>query len=67
MKPTKGLPAAIGSVAPRGLAAQGIRTLEQVAKHSEEELLQFHGVGPKAVRTIKEELAKLKLHLKKSS
>src|SRR5690606_26690263 len=58
-------PPEIGKVASRELAANGIHTHEQTKSYSERELLAIHGVGPKAVRIIKEELAKKKLHLKK--
>ncbi|MCX4835128.1 helix-hairpin-helix domain-containing protein [Streptomyces sp. NBC_01016] len=54
---TGDLPAAIGRPATRALLSAGIDTLERVARHSEAELLAMHGVGPKAVRVLKEELA----------
>ncbi|MHC5260477.1 MmcQ/YjbR family DNA-binding protein [Streptomyces sp. UC4497] len=54
---TGDLPAAIGRPATRALLGAGIDTLERVARHSEAELLALHGVGPKAVRVLKEELA----------
>ncbi len=47
----------IGKVARRELGVNGITTLAQVAKKSEQELLAIHGVGPKAVRILKEALA----------
>lgn len=58
-------PSTMGKVAPRELAVNGIHTLQQTTKYTEKELLAIHGVGPKAVRIIKEALAKKKLHLKK--
>lgn len=51
------LPAAIGRPATRALAAAGLTTLDRIAEHSEGELLAMHGVGPKAVRILVEELA----------
>ena len=51
------LPSGIGSVAPAALADQGITTLEQVAEMTDRELLRIHGVGPKAVRLLREALA----------
>jgi hypothetical protein len=48
------LPKAIGAPATRALASAGITTLAQVAALSEAELLAMHGVGPKAVRLLKE-------------
>ena len=47
----------IGQVARRELAAHGITTLEEVARRTEQELLAIHGVGPKAVRILREALA----------
>lgn len=62
--PRGDFPATMGRVASRELAANGVHTLKQVTKYTEKELLAIHGVGPKAVSIIKEELAKMKLHLK---
>ena len=50
------LPPGIGSPAHRALIAAGITRLEQFTSISEDELLKLHGVGPKAVRIIKESL-----------
>jgi hypothetical protein len=50
------LPKAIGRPATRALASAGITTLAQVAALSEAELLAMHGVGPKAVRLLREAL-----------
>lgn len=47
----------IGKVARRELGVHGITTLDQVAITTERELLAIHGVGPKAVRILKETLA----------
>jgi hypothetical protein len=46
------LPAAIGRAATRALLGAGISTLAQVATRTEQELLDLHGVGPKAVRIL---------------
>lgn len=48
------LPQTIGNVAKRALANEGITDLKDLTKYSEEELLQLHGVGPKAIRILKE-------------
>jgi len=55
------LPAKIGKPATRSLAAEGVTSLDQVAKWSEVRLLQLHGVGPKAIRILRDELAKRRL------
>ena len=48
---------AIGRVAQRELAVHGLTTYAQLAERSPAELLAIHGVGPKAVRILGEELA----------
>ncbi len=47
----------IGSPATNALREIGVTTLEGVRRMSEKELLALHGVGPKAVRILKEALA----------
>jgi predicted flap endonuclease-1-like 5' DNA nuclease len=49
-------PASMGKVAPRELAVHDITTFAQVADRTERELLAIHGVGPKAIRILREEL-----------
>jgi DNA-directed RNA polymerase alpha subunit len=51
-------PMDLGRPAHRALAAAGITRLEQFTSISEEELLKLHGIGPKAIRIIKESLCK---------
>ncbi len=50
------LPKAIGGPATRALVGVGITTLAQVAERTEAELKALHGVGPKAIRVLKEAL-----------
>ncbi|KJQ54842.1 hypothetical protein [Microbacterium sp. SA39] len=50
------LPAAMGRVARRELALRGFTRLEQFDGASEKELLAIHGVGPKAIRILREHL-----------
>lgn len=50
------LPPAIGRPATRALAGAGLSSLEDVARHTESELLAMHGVGPKAIRILGEAL-----------
>lgn len=57
-------PPAMGRPANAALVNIGITTLEQVAMLTEKELLAVHGVGPKAVRILKELLAQQGLSLK---
>ncbi len=56
MNPSSGapLPPGIGKPALRALAAVGVTRLEQAAALSDRELSALHGVGPKAVRLLRE-------------
>ena len=47
----------IGKVARRELALHGISGYDQLAARRSDELLAIHGVGPKAIRILAEELA----------
>jgi len=51
------LPKAIGSPATRALHGAGITTLAQAAERPDAELLALHGVGPRAVRILRDALA----------
>jgi predicted flap endonuclease-1-like 5' DNA nuclease len=51
------LPQGIGRPATRALEAAGYTSLEQLAQVNERDLLKLHGVGPKAVRVLREALA----------
>jgi hypothetical protein len=57
VRPVGDLPNEIGKTAARELSLNGIKSLEQVALHSREELLAIHGVGPKAIRILEGALA----------
>lgn len=46
----------MGNVAPRELAAHGITRYEQLTTMTEKDLLAIHGVGPKAIGILGEEL-----------
>ena len=47
----------IGKVATRELGLHGITRYDQLGERSAGELLAIHGVGPKAIRILAEELA----------
>ncbi|WP_067816374.1 DNA-binding protein [Nocardia inohanensis] len=51
------LPRGIGAPATRALTGAGYTRLEQLAGVPEAALLELHGVGPKAIRILREELA----------
>jgi predicted flap endonuclease-1-like 5' DNA nuclease len=54
--PETEFPHAIGKVADRELASNGYTTYDQLTRVSAEELLKIHGVGPKSIRILGEEL-----------
>lgn len=54
-------PESMGTVSRRELAANGYTTFDQLTGVSAKELLKIHGVGPKAIRILREELATRKL------
>lgn len=58
------LPAGLSQPALRALAGAGIRTMRQLEKASQKELLALHGMGPKGVRIIKAALAERGKELK---
>lgn len=49
-------PPGLGAPALRALAEAGLTTLERVASATESELLAMHGLGPKAVRMLRDAL-----------
>ena len=58
-----GLTKAIGKPATRSLNGQGIETYGQLAGFTESQLLEIHGVGPRAIGILREELSKRGLKL----
>lgn len=59
------LPKAIGKPATRALLAAGIRDLQDVAARREKELLDLHGVGPRATKVLGAALAERGLSFKR--
>jgi len=59
-----GFPRSIGNPAANALANVGITRLEQLTEHSEREILAMHGIGPKAVKILRETLAEKGLSFK---
>ena len=55
--PQTEFPRAIGKVAARQLAAHGFTRYDQLTRVTAETLLEIHGVGPKAIAILREELA----------
>lgn len=56
--PTAEFPRSIGKVATRELARAGYTCFEHLTKVSKESLLALHGVGPKSLNILEEELEK---------
>ena len=50
---------------PRELQLAGIDSAEKVSEHSEKELLEIHGVGPKAIRILRAALAERSMGFRK--
>lgn len=50
------LPVAIGKVARRELAVFGVTRMDQLRTVTEKELLAIHGVGPKAIQILRQQL-----------
>lgn len=64
IRPVGDLPDKIGKTAARELANNGITSLEKLAEYSRKELLEIHGVGPKAIAILGEALAAIGLSYK---
>ena len=56
-KQPRSLPAGLAKPAQRALAAAGYTTLDQLTQVSEQDLSRLHGMGPKAVRQLRDALA----------
>ena len=56
MTTTADLPRGIGAPATRALTAAGYTRLDQLAGVPEEDIARLHGMGPKAVRILREAL-----------
>jgi predicted RecB family nuclease len=47
----------LSAPAQRALAGAGVQTLEDLAKFSEKEVKQWHGIGPNAIEQLRQALA----------
>ena len=54
----------ISAPARRALEHNGITTLQQLAQYSEAEILQFHGMGPASIPTLRAALEAKRLKFK---
>jgi predicted RecB family nuclease len=55
-KPETGFLSTLSAPARRALENAGITTLNQLAQHSEKDILQFHGMGPASIPKLREAL-----------
>jgi len=60
------LPAGLSQPALRALESVGVKRLKDLTRFSEAELLELHGMGPKAMTVIRAALAAENLSFKKS-
>ena len=67
VRPVGDLPDAIGKTAARAVQDAGIDSLAKVSEHSADELLAYHGVGPKAIAILSEALAERELSFRNNS
>lgn len=63
-KPNEGFLALLGAPARRALENQKILTLEKLAKFSEKEILELHGMGKSTIPKLKDALKKQGLKFK---
>ena len=63
-KPKDGFLGLISAPARRALENNGITTREQLSKYSEQEVLNFHGIGKTTIPKLKKALADVKLTFK---
>ncbi len=59
-QPHRPLPDGIGAPATRALTEAGYPTLDALVGVSAKHLLALHGVGPKAIRVLRQELARIR-------
>lgn len=57
IRPVGDLPNSMGKTAPRELKYAGIDSLQKASEYTEKDLLAIHGVGPKAIRIMKDAMA----------
>ncbi|MFM1999332.1 MAG: hypothetical protein RL204_1279 [Bacteroidota bacterium] len=63
-KPKNGFLSLISAPARRALERENIKTLEDLAKWTEKDLLALHGIGPSSIPKLTKALEEVKLHLK---
>ena len=64
-KPENGFLSLLAAPARRALENNGVATLQQLAKFSEEEILQLHGMGPNSLPKLRSALETFGLSFKR--
>jgi DNA-directed RNA polymerase alpha subunit len=64
-KPGTGFLSVLSAPARRALEREGINTLQQLARMTEKEILQLHGMGPSTLPKLRSALATIGLSFKK--
>lgn len=64
-KPTDGFLSLLSAPARRALENAGIKTLTDLAKHSEAEILSLHGMGPASIPRLRQALKAKKMSFRK--
>ncbi|MCM3765187.1 DNA-binding protein [Neobacillus niacini] len=67
METKSNLPESLSKPAKRALQGAGYVRLEQLTKVREAEIMQLHGMGPKALELLKKSLAEMGLSFDKNS
>jgi DNA-directed RNA polymerase alpha subunit len=62
--PQDNFPSSLGAPARRALENNGIKTLEQLSKCTEAEILEFHGMGDSSIPKLKKALKEKGLSFK---
>ncbi len=65
-KPASGFLFELSAPARRAIASKGIKTLQQLSRYTQNEILALHGIGPSSMSILIKALAKEKLHFKRS-
>ncbi len=60
-RPKDGFLSLLAAPARRALENKGIKTIEQLSKFSEEEILELHGIGKSSIRKLKKVLKEIGL------
>lgn len=66
-KPDAGFLSTISAPARRALEGAGIKTLKQLSKKNEKEILMLHGIGPSSIPKLRDALHAKRLSFKKET